>query len=232
MPRCFGTSQSVRARSIPYVGLARSGGPDLLAVHHPLVAVALGPGGEAGEVRAAARLAEQLAPAMLAGDDRPQQPGLQVVGAVLEDGRRRPGSCPRPWPRPARRSAPAPRRPRSPTAPAGRGRTSRAATSGRPSPRRPAAPATSTAARSGSQCASSHTRSSARTVSASVSSTMAAASRAGPLRDPVRRCAGRGARPAAHRGRARPCPTARASPACRCGPPARRRRGRRSGTCR
>ena len=44
---------------------------------------------------------------------------------------------------------------------------------------------------SGSQLASSHARTSSRTASASVSSTMAAASRAGQLRDPVRRCAGR-----------------------------------------
>ena len=45
------------------VGVA---GPDLLAVDDPLVAVALGPGGERGQVGAGTRLAEELAPDLLA----------------------------------------------------------------------------------------------------------------------------------------------------------------------
>ena len=47
-------------------------GPDLLAVDHVLVAVADRPGAEVGEVGAGAGLAEQLAPDLLAGEQRQQ----------------------------------------------------------------------------------------------------------------------------------------------------------------
>ena len=50
----------------PVGGPVRGRVPHLLAVHDPLVAVALGPGRQAGEVRAAARFGEQLAPRVLA----------------------------------------------------------------------------------------------------------------------------------------------------------------------
>ena len=57
MPRCFGASQSVRASSIAEGGGPGAGRPDLLAAHDPLVPVALGPGGEPGQVRSVAGLA-------------------------------------------------------------------------------------------------------------------------------------------------------------------------------
>ena len=50
----------------------RAGRPHLLTVHHPLVAVAHGPGGEPGEVAAGARLAEELAPHLVAAQHRRQ----------------------------------------------------------------------------------------------------------------------------------------------------------------
>ena len=53
----------------------------------PLVAVADRPGGQAGQVGARARLAEQLAPGLLAGEGAPQQPGPQLVGPVGHHGR-------------------------------------------------------------------------------------------------------------------------------------------------
>ena len=55
----------------------------------PLVAVAHGPGGEPGEVGAGARLAEQLAPGVLAGERPTQQALLDGLVAVGDD--RRPG---------------------------------------------------------------------------------------------------------------------------------------------
>ena len=51
------------------VGLVGVGGPDLLAVDQPVVALVLAAGGEAGEVGAGARLRIALAPADLALDD-------------------------------------------------------------------------------------------------------------------------------------------------------------------
>ena len=69
------------------VGLVRAGGPHLLAVDHPLVALPVGARHGAGHVRAAARLAEQLAPGVLAGEDAAQELLLMQVGAVRQDGR-------------------------------------------------------------------------------------------------------------------------------------------------
>ena len=71
------------------VGLHRHGAPDLLAVDDPAVAVALGPGGEPGQVGAGAGLAEQLAPVVLPVEDRGHEPGDLVGRAVGEDRRRR-----------------------------------------------------------------------------------------------------------------------------------------------
>ena len=59
------------------VGAAR---PHLLAVHDPLVAVAHRHRGEPGEVGTGARLAEELAPALLTGEDRRQEPRLLLMG--------------------------------------------------------------------------------------------------------------------------------------------------------
>ena len=87
MPRCFGASQSVRARRMPQSLKCAPGGPHLLPVHDPLVAVALGAGREAGEVRSRAGLGEELAPDLLAV----QHPGevvlLLLLGAVGDDRR-------------------------------------------------------------------------------------------------------------------------------------------------
>ncbi len=59
--------------------------PHLLAGDHPLVAVALGPGGQRGQVRAGAGLAEELAPALLVAHDRRQEAQALLLGAVGEE---------------------------------------------------------------------------------------------------------------------------------------------------
>ena len=71
------------------VGVLGARVPHLLAADHPAVAVALGGGGEAGQVRAGARLAEELAPRLLAGDRggeegpcTPSGPWARIVGAA------------------------------------------------------------------------------------------------------------------------------------------------------
>ena len=63
-------------------------GPHLLPVDDPLVAVADGPGREPGEVGAGARLGEQLAPDLLAGEERPQV-ALLAARRCRGDDRRR-----------------------------------------------------------------------------------------------------------------------------------------------
>ena len=67
------------------IGEVRVGVPHLLAVDDPLVAVALGPTGESGQVRAGAGLAEELAPGVLAGEHAPQQAAAQCVVPVGDD---------------------------------------------------------------------------------------------------------------------------------------------------
>ena len=61
MPWCFGTSQFVRATSMPNSASLPPGGPHLLAVDDPLVAVAVGARLQAGEVGAGAGLGVQQA---------------------------------------------------------------------------------------------------------------------------------------------------------------------------
>ena len=63
------------------------GRPHLLAVEDPLVAVAHGPGGQAGHVGSGARLGEQLAPDLLAGEQRAQIALPLVLGSRGQDGR-------------------------------------------------------------------------------------------------------------------------------------------------
>ena len=58
------------------VGVLRAGGPDLLAVDQPVVALVLALGLQAGEVGAGAGLGVALAPAQLAADDRRQVLGF------------------------------------------------------------------------------------------------------------------------------------------------------------
>ena len=69
MPRCFGASGSVRTRSSPNVGDLAERAPDLLAVHHVVVAVAHGAGAQRREVGAGAGLGEALAPHLVAAQD-------------------------------------------------------------------------------------------------------------------------------------------------------------------
>ena len=61
-------------------------GPDLLAVDHPLVAVAHRPGGQVGQVAAGVGLAEQLAPDLLGGQQREQVAVLLRLGAGVHQG--------------------------------------------------------------------------------------------------------------------------------------------------
>ena len=67
--------------------LVRRGGPHLLAVDHPLVAALVGARDGARHVGAAARLAEQLAPGVLAGEDALEELLLMEIGAVRQDRR-------------------------------------------------------------------------------------------------------------------------------------------------
>ena len=147
----------------PVVGVVGAGVPHLLAVDDPLVAVALGAGGEPGQVGAAARLAEQLAPRVLAGDGRPQEAALQVVGAVLEDRRR--GQAHAAAAGGADRADPAELVvPRRRSAAAGRPRPYHSfGHAGQPQPESTSISRHSTRDRSGSQFAASHSRTSAAT---------------------------------------------------------------------
>ena len=120
----------------PPVGVMRARAPHLLTVEHPLVAVTIGAGREAGEIGAASGLAEQLAPRDLTRERRAQETLLQLVGTVREDCRRREPEAdserrPRPH-RPPRSPRARCHRPRA----AGRGHTTPSATTGTPIPNR------------------------------------------------------------------------------------------------
>jgi len=67
--------------------LVRAGRPDLLPVHHPLIAAELGPRYRTGHVRSAAGFTEQLAPDVLTGQNAEQELLLLQVGAVRKNGR-------------------------------------------------------------------------------------------------------------------------------------------------
>ena len=66
------------------VRMMGAGGPHLLAVDDPLLAVELGAACRPGEVRTAPRLAEELAPGVFAGEDAAQILGLLRIGAMFE----------------------------------------------------------------------------------------------------------------------------------------------------
>lgn len=85
MPWCFGTSQSVRATSSPKSAWWALVFQTFLAVDDPLPVLELGAGAQAGQVGAAARLAEELAPGVLAGENRPEEAPLLVVRAAGQD---------------------------------------------------------------------------------------------------------------------------------------------------
>src|SRR3984893_470158 len=67
--------------------LVRAGGPDLLPVHHPLIAAEFGPRHRTGHVRPAARFTEQRAPAILTGQNAEEELLLMQVGSVRKNGR-------------------------------------------------------------------------------------------------------------------------------------------------
>ena len=69
------------------VAVVRARRPHLLAVDDPLVAVALGPRAQAGEVGAGAGLGEQLAPDLAAASIYGQEALLLLVGALRHDRR-------------------------------------------------------------------------------------------------------------------------------------------------
>src|SRR5437016_5754504 len=62
-------------------------GPDLLAAHHPLVAVAHGERRQPGDVGAGARLAEELAPDLFVRRDAAEVLVLLLLGPPLDDRR-------------------------------------------------------------------------------------------------------------------------------------------------
>ena len=68
------------------VGDEALGGPDLLTVDDPLVAVELGGGLQAGQVGAGVGLGEALAPGDGAGEDAGDELLLLLLGAPLQDG--------------------------------------------------------------------------------------------------------------------------------------------------
>ena len=88
-PRCLGTSGSVRATRIAPPGVVGHGGPHLLPVDDPLVAVPDRAGRERRQVGPGAGLAEELAPDLLARPQRAQEPLPLLVGAEHQDRRRR-----------------------------------------------------------------------------------------------------------------------------------------------
>src|SRR6202140_5835850 len=67
--------------------LVRAGGPDLLPVHHPLIAAELGPRHRTGQVRSAARFTKQLAPDVLTGQNAEKELLLLQVSAMRKNGR-------------------------------------------------------------------------------------------------------------------------------------------------
>jgi hypothetical protein len=73
----------------PPLGVMRAGRPHLLSVDAPGIAVALRARRGAGEVRARARLAEELTPGVLAGQDGAQEAALVRLAAMFEQGRAR-----------------------------------------------------------------------------------------------------------------------------------------------
>ena len=83
--RCFGIGPGDEH---PAVGPVRERVPYLLSVHDPLVAVTDRTGRQAREVGAGSGLAEELAPQLLAGEQRSKEPRLELVVGVGRDRRR------------------------------------------------------------------------------------------------------------------------------------------------
>ena len=90
IPRCLGCLGIGPGQKHPVPGDLRPAGPDLLAVDHPLVPIPFGAGLQRCQVGTRVGLREQLAPLLLAGEDRPQVSLLLSGVAEGEQGRRRP----------------------------------------------------------------------------------------------------------------------------------------------
>ncbi|CAB4798164.1 unannotated protein [freshwater metagenome] len=73
------------ADEVAVVGLCAEARPDLLAVDHEVFAIALGLGGQAGEVAAGVRLAHADAPSHIAGEHLGQVAVRLFLGAVLDE---------------------------------------------------------------------------------------------------------------------------------------------------
>ena len=71
------------------VGDVSHGCPAFLTVDDPLFPVKNGAGAESGDVRTGARLGEELAPDLLAGEQRTEIPIAHLVGSLRQDGRSR-----------------------------------------------------------------------------------------------------------------------------------------------
>ena len=84
MPSRFGRVDVGPGQQHRVRGEVRPCRPHLLAVDDPLVPVALGPGGQRRQVRARARLAEELAPPLLVAHDRRQIAEPLLLGAVCK----------------------------------------------------------------------------------------------------------------------------------------------------
>ena len=89
MPRCFGRVGIGAHEELAHVGDLAERAPDLLAVEHVVVAVALGARPQRREVGARARLGEALAPHLLAAQDLREVLRLLLVGAFLDQRRAR-----------------------------------------------------------------------------------------------------------------------------------------------
>jgi len=86
-PDVLGHVRIGSADDVAVVGVAGAGRPHLLAVDDPLVAVADGLGGQAGEVRAGAGFGEQLAPHLVGATQLGEEPLLLLRGAPGADRR-------------------------------------------------------------------------------------------------------------------------------------------------
>ena len=86
MPRCLASVGFVRHSTKIQLAVVAAGGPDLLAVDDPLIAIEHGASAQIGEIRAAVGLAVALTPTMLPGDDLGQEVALLLLCAALDDG--------------------------------------------------------------------------------------------------------------------------------------------------
>src|SRR5204862_2116641 len=71
----------------PDVAVVRSGRPHLLAVDDPVVTVAAGPGGDAGEVGPGARFGEELTADQIPAVESGKVPLPDALDGVVQDGR-------------------------------------------------------------------------------------------------------------------------------------------------